>query len=143
MDDHHSTSNVIERLEEAEQLKLIGEYDNALVILEQLLVEDPENVSALEEVADNELSLEHFPRAEAAAEQAISLDTKSYTAHYILGFLRSQEEEWTKLPNFSMEYQLWFDLTFPVFPPYISVAVAQGTALACDAKPRTSAQQAR
>lgn len=96
MDDQYSSSSVIDRLETAEQLKLTGEFEQALSILEQLLVEDPENVSALEEVADNELSLEHFPRAETAAQQAISLDAQSYTGHYILGFLRSQEEEWEK-----------------------------------------------
>ena len=96
MDDQPFTSGIIERLEAAEQLKLAGEYQQALIILEQLLVEDPENVSALEEVADNELSLEHFPRAEAAASQAINLDPKSYTGHYILGFLRSQAEEWER-----------------------------------------------
>lgn len=96
MHDQQSPSGVIERLEAAEQLKLAGAYEQALIILEALLVEDPENVSALEEVADNELSLEHLSRAEAAAEQAIALDAESYTGHYILGFLRSQEEEWEK-----------------------------------------------
>ena len=50
MDDQPFTSGIIERLEAAEQLKLAGEYQQALIILEQLLVEDPENVSALEEV---------------------------------------------------------------------------------------------
>jgi tetratricopeptide (TPR) repeat protein len=96
MHDQPSPSGIIERLEAAEQLKLAGAYEQALIILEALLVEDPENVSALEEVADNELSLEHHSRAEAAAEQAIALDAESYTGHYILGFLRSQEEEWGK-----------------------------------------------
>ncbi len=94
MDDQPFTSGIIERLEAAEQLKLAGEYTHALTILEQLLVEDPENVSALEEVADNELSLENFGRAKAAAEQAVSLDPRSYTGHYILGFLFSQSETW-------------------------------------------------
>ena len=96
MDSRPPALNVVERLETAEQLKLTGESAQALAILEQLLVEDPENVSALEEVADNELRLEHFQRAEAAAQQAIVLDAQSYTGHYILGFLRSQEEQWGK-----------------------------------------------
>ncbi|PIQ76835.1 hypothetical protein COU78_00855 [Candidatus Peregrinibacteria bacterium CG10_big_fil_rev_8_21_14_0_10_49_24] len=96
MKDQQSPSGVIERLEAAEQLKLAGAYEQALLILEGLLVEDPENVSALEEVADNELSLERYSRAETAAEQAIALDVESYTGHYILGFLRSQEEDWEK-----------------------------------------------
>lgn len=82
------------RLEEAEQLKLMGRYKEALCMLEALLIEDPENVSALEEVADNELSLENFDRAEAAALEAIKLDNESYTGHYIVGFLHSVEGQW-------------------------------------------------
>jgi tetratricopeptide (TPR) repeat protein len=84
----------LERLERAEQLKLAGKHEEALKILEELLTEDPENVPALEEVADNELSLGHFARAERAAKQAISIGQKSYTGHYILGFIRSHEEKW-------------------------------------------------
>ena len=95
-DDSAPISDTLERLEEAEQLKLMGRHKEALVILEQLLMEDPENISALEEVADNELSLENFDRAEAAAEQAIKLDSDSYTGQYILGFLRSVRQEWEK-----------------------------------------------
>ncbi len=86
--------NVLERLEKAEQLKLAGKHAEALVILEQLVSEDPSNVSALEEIADNELSLDQFARAEVAASQAVSLDKSSYTGHYIIGFLRSQESKW-------------------------------------------------
>lgn len=87
-------ADVMERLELAERLKLEGKHGDALAILEDLLVEDPENVAALEEVADNELSLEHFERAEAAAREGIALDKESYTAHYILGFLSSHKEQW-------------------------------------------------
>lgn len=88
------SSEILERLERAEHLKLMGQHDESLALLEELLIEDPENVAALEEVADNELSLEHFDRSERAAKQAIALDAKSYTGHYILGFLRSNEEKW-------------------------------------------------
>ncbi len=87
--------DVLERLEKAEQLKLAGKHREALAILEELLLEDPENISALEEVADNELSLGEYVRAETAASQAIALDADSYTGYYILGFLRSRTEEWT------------------------------------------------
>jgi tetratricopeptide (TPR) repeat protein len=86
--------NTLERLERAEQLKLTGRHEEALKMLVELLIEDPENVPALEEVADNELSLEHFSRAERAAKQAIAICPKSYTAHYILGYLRSNEQKW-------------------------------------------------
>lgn len=86
--------DVLPRLEKAEQMKIGGRHKEALAILEELLFEDPENVAALEEVADNELSLDHFGRAETAARQAIALDAGSYTGEYILGFLRSRTEEW-------------------------------------------------
>lgn len=85
---------ILERLEQAEALKLDGKYHEALATLEQLLLEDPSNVSVLEEIADNELSLERYDRAEAAAKQAIALDAASYTGLYILGFLRSQQSRW-------------------------------------------------
>ena len=93
-DDTTPISRTLERLEEAERLKLMGQNEDALEILEQLLMEDPENISALEEVADNELSMENFDRSEVAAKQALALDNESYTAHYILGFLRSMERKW-------------------------------------------------
>lgn len=86
--------NILERLERAEQLKLSGKYHEALDILVQLVLEDPSNVAALEEIADNELSLERYGRAEIAAAQAVALDASSYTGHYILGFIRSQESKW-------------------------------------------------
>lgn len=86
--------DILERLEQAEQLKLSGKHHEAIAILEDLLLEDPTNVSALEEIADNELSLERFDRAEAAAQQSIDMDASSYTGHYILGFIRSSERKW-------------------------------------------------
>lgn len=88
------TSDTLERLERAEELKLQGKHHEALAILEELLLEDPENVSALEEIADNELSLGEYDRAENAAQQAVGLDSESYTGEYILGFLRSRGEQW-------------------------------------------------
>jgi tetratricopeptide (TPR) repeat protein len=89
-----SSSDTLERLERAEQLKLNGKHSEALVLLEELLLEDPENVSALEEIADNELSLGRFERAETAASRSVTLDQESYTGYYILGFLRSRTEDW-------------------------------------------------
>lgn len=91
-----TTENTLRRLEEAEQLKLMGQHEEALVILEELLVEDPTNISALEEVADNELQMDHLDRAEIASAQAVELDSKSYTGHYILGFTCSKKEEWER-----------------------------------------------
>ena len=95
-DDTTPIAETLERLERAEHLKLKGKYSEALEILEQLLIEDPENISALEEVADNELNLEQYDRAEVAAKQTVMLDNESYTGHYILGFLRSVSSDWEK-----------------------------------------------
>lgn len=90
----HDESHEVEILERAEELKLQGEHEEALLLLEHLLQDDPENVAALEEVADNELNLENFDRARAAAQRALHLDALSYTAHYILGYILSHEEKW-------------------------------------------------
>ncbi|PIR48184.1 hypothetical protein COU80_05590 [Candidatus Peregrinibacteria bacterium CG10_big_fil_rev_8_21_14_0_10_55_24] len=98
--DMRPQADTLERLEKAEELKLIGKHKEALEILEQLLIEDPQNVAALEEVADNELSMEHHRRAENAAKQAITIDAQSYTGYYILGFIASHGEEWVKAITF-------------------------------------------
>lgn len=90
------SDDTLDALERAEQLKLQGKNNDAIVLLEELLTEDPANVPALEELADNELSLDHYARAEAAAERAITLDQGSYMGHYIVGFLRSQEGKWAQ-----------------------------------------------
>jgi len=95
-DDRTPSGNVLDRLEKAEQLKLESKYADALAILEQLVLEDPENVSALEEIADNELSMERHDRARAAAKRAVALDPQSYTGEYILGFLLSRDEQWSE-----------------------------------------------
>lgn len=94
MTDDNLPPGTLERLERAEQLKLDGMNVEALMILEELVLEDPGNVAALEEIADNELSLDRYQRAEVAASQAVALDPSSYTGHYILGFLRSREGKW-------------------------------------------------
>lgn len=88
-----SSNDTLQQLELAEELKLQGKHHDALNILEELLIADPSNVSALEEVADNELSLENYERSHKAAKQALKLDKESYTALYILGFLCSQKHK--------------------------------------------------
>jgi Tfp pilus assembly protein PilF len=84
----------VQVLEEAEQLKLQCQHEESIALLEGLLSRDPSNIAALEELADNELSLQHLDRAEKAAKQAVALDTESYMGHYILGFIACAREEW-------------------------------------------------
>ncbi len=87
--------DIIEHLlRQAEQLKLSADHEEALIILEQVLIRDPDNVVALEEVADNELSMEQYDRAERAALRALALDHESFNAHYVLGFVASHRERW-------------------------------------------------
>lgn len=83
-------------LDQAEQLKLDAKHEEAIVLLEEILAKDPDNVIALEEIADNELSLERYDRAEKAAQHALALDSGSFDAHYVLGFAASVREEWEK-----------------------------------------------
>lgn len=96
MHDPTSEEATVQQLERAEQLKLSGKHIDALALLEKLLIDDPGNVAALEEVADNELSLGHMRRAQRAATQAIELDGGSYTAQYLLGCLAAQKEQWDR-----------------------------------------------
>lgn len=86
--------NIEQILETAETLKFDGKYEEALILLERLIVLDPDNVTALEEVADNELSLGEFERAECAAKHVLALHRDSFTAYYILGFIASHREQW-------------------------------------------------
>lgn len=87
-------SEAVQVLEEAERLKLNCQHTESIALLEELLTQDPTNVAALEEIADNELSLERYDRAMAAAAQAVALDAESYMGHYILGFVASLEKDW-------------------------------------------------
>jgi tetratricopeptide (TPR) repeat protein len=87
----------IERLlAQAEQLRIEGLYEEAIVILEHILARNPDHITTLEEVADNELSLERYDRAERAAKRAITIDPKSFDAHYIIGFVASHHEKWAE-----------------------------------------------
>ncbi len=90
-----STEETLELLTEAEELKLACQHDDAIDVLERILSDDPENIVALEELAENELALHRFERARIAALQVLHLHDESYIAHYILGFLESRDESWT------------------------------------------------
>lgn len=83
-----------EEFKRALEHKFRGEYDEALLILEGILLRDPVHVDAMEEVADNELSLGRYERALRAAKEVLAIDSESCNAHYILGFIASHEERW-------------------------------------------------
>lgn len=89
-----SDDRTVQVLEEAERLKLNCQHEESIALLEELLTKDPTNIAALEEIADNELSLERYDRAVTAATQAVALDQESYMGHYILGFVASLRQDW-------------------------------------------------
>jgi len=91
---HDYPDHILAALESIEELKLNGKHDESIKQAEQLLVEDPDCVGALEEIADNYVSLDQYDRAMKACSRALKLDEDSYTSHYILGFITSQKKEW-------------------------------------------------
>lgn len=87
--------SIMERLEAATQAAREGKFEEALFVLEQVLIEDPAHVAALEQVAEHELELNRLDRAEAAASQAIALDPVSATGLSVLGQIRTEKEQWS------------------------------------------------
>lgn len=92
--------HILDALDHIEELKLSGEYKKSIAEAEKLLCEDPNCVAALEEIADNYVSLDQFAKAEKACEHALKLNKNSYTAKYILGFIHSQKQEWDNAINY-------------------------------------------
>ena len=94
--DHNYPDEILEALEEIEELKLEGQHYDSIKKAEALLSQDPDCVGALEEIADNYVSLDEYKKAQKACQRALSLNEKSYTAHYILGFINSQSQKWNE-----------------------------------------------
>jgi len=95
-DDTQYPHHILEALEQIENLKLNGEHEKSINEAQRLLIDDPNCVAALEEIADNYVSLDQFDRAEKAASHVLKLDSGSYTAYYILGFLDSHQKKWNQ-----------------------------------------------
>lgn len=93
-------SHILEALERIESLKLNGQHEESITEAQKLLCTDPNCVPALEEIADNYVSLDQFDHAHKAAKHALKLNGESYTAHYILGFLTSQKQDWAGALSF-------------------------------------------
>jgi len=99
LEDHKNQKyprHIAEALDNIEELKLSGEHKKSIEEAERLLFSDPNCVAALEEIADNYVSLDQYDRAEKACRRALKLNEKSYTAHYILGFISSQQQSWAR-----------------------------------------------
>ncbi len=93
-DDNHLPSDIAAALNIIEELKLNGDHQQSIEEAQKLLFENPDCVEALEEIADNFVSLDEYEKAEKACHRALKLDAESYTAKYILGFISSQRQEW-------------------------------------------------
>ncbi|QQR83077.1 tetratricopeptide repeat protein [Candidatus Peregrinibacteria bacterium] len=91
---HDYSPKTMDALEEIENLKISGQHQESIKKAQLLLCDDPNCVAALEEIADNHVSLDEFEKARKAAEHALKLDKSSYTAYYILGFIESHFRRW-------------------------------------------------
>ncbi len=87
-------NHIAKALNEIEELKLQGRHKESIKMAEKLLFEDPNCVEALEEIADNYVSMDDYEKAEKACGHALKLNSDSYTAKYILGFINSQKQSW-------------------------------------------------
>lgn len=94
--DDNYPPHIAEALNNIEELKLSGEHEKSIIEAQRLLFDDPNCVEALEEIADNYVSLDNYSKAEKACYHALKLNADSYTAKYILGFIHSQKQEWPK-----------------------------------------------
>lgn len=88
------TDKIMRALARSEDYKLQGDHKKALSVAEKILMDNPECLEAVEEVADNLLSLERLEAAEKAAQYAVKLDHETYIGNFVLGFIASQQEEW-------------------------------------------------
>lgn len=98
--DDNFPPHIAQALNNIEELKLNGQHEASISEAEKLLFDNPDCVEALEEIADNYVSLNKFAKAEKACERALKLNENSYTAKYILGFIFSQKQQWKKAVTF-------------------------------------------
>lgn len=94
---HNYADHILDALGYIEELKLSGEHKKSIKEAEKLLCNDPDCVAALEEIADNYVSLDEFERAQKASQHVLKLDKNSYTAYYILGFINSHFQKWKEV----------------------------------------------
>jgi len=87
---------ILDLLSEAEALKIAGEHQEAIKIIQTVICEEPECLIAYEQIADNYLILDKESEACKAAEFALSLDATSHIAHYVLGFIKLKIAKWNE-----------------------------------------------
>ncbi len=83
-------------LGKAEDLKMQGQGEEAIKVLQKILMDNPQCVEAYEEIGDNYLAMRELDKAKAALSMAIQTDKTSANGHYLMGFLYSIQELWTK-----------------------------------------------
>lgn len=86
--------SVIGLLRESEELKSQGRNDEAIQILQTILIAHPNCLEAYEEMGDNYLSALQPEKAQKALKQALKINPLSSNAHYLMGFLLSMKEDW-------------------------------------------------
>ena len=86
--------HILELLSEAEALKIAGEHNESIKMIQMVLCEEPQCLIAYEQIADNHLILNEEDKAYKAAEFALSLNSTSYIAHYVLGFIKLKSAKW-------------------------------------------------
>ncbi len=94
--DAHYSQKIMDQLATSEEYKIAGEHEKAIDIAEKILLDDPLCLAAIEELADNFLSLEKYSKAEKSSDFALTLDPKSYIANYTKGFLELSHGNWKK-----------------------------------------------
>lgn len=78
---------VVQLLDDAEAAKSQGDFTAALRYCEKAYARDLECVEALEEIADNYISLEEFGKAKKAVVHALTIDAESANANFLMGFI--------------------------------------------------------
>ncbi len=97
---------VMSQLAQSEEFKISGNHSKAIEIAETILLDDPGCLAAVEELADNFLSLDKLPEAEKAANFAIKLSPTSYIGNYVKGFIELSRGKWENALQFLLAANL-------------------------------------
>lgn len=103
-------------------------FEDARQLLEEVLREEPNNVSAHETMGYLELRVGHLDEARKWYEQAVKLDSQSYLAHYYFAVISMDKGQLTSIGEEQVENSLRTAIKLnPSFaPPYDRLAVFYG-----------------